>query len=113
EHGRSAVTGTDRLVERRGPTLGRARLVVGGVAPAEAVEAAAPLLEEGDDGVQVVERFHAPAGVVAAARIRPAGVALLRARAEHNNVGAALRTAVGGTGDGGGKAGFVEHGVMA
>ena len=81
-----------------------------GVAPAEAVQAAAALLEEGDDGVQVVERLHAVAGVVAAARVRPAGVALLGAGAQHHHVGAALRAAVGGARDGGGEAGFVEHG---
>jgi hypothetical protein len=76
------------------------------------VQAAAALLEEGDDGVQVVERLDAPAGIPGAARIGPAGVALLRAGAEHDDVGAPLGAAVGGAGDGGGEAGFVEHGKL-
>ena len=90
---------------------GRAGLAVAPVAPAEAVQAAAALLEEGDDGVQVVERLDAVAGVVAAARVGPAGVALLVAGAEHDDLGAPLRAAVGGAGDGGGEADLVEHWV--
>src|SRR6185503_1988500 len=72
EDGGGAVAGADQLVEGRGRGLGRTGLEVHGIAPAEADEPAAALLEEGDDGVQVVERLDAVAGVPAAARIGPA-----------------------------------------
>src|SRR5262245_61383483 len=77
EGGGDAVAGADRLVEGGGRALGRAGLEVHGVAPAEADETAAALLEEGDHGVQLVERLDAVAGVPAAAGVGPAGVALL------------------------------------
>ena len=63
------------------------------VAPAEAVQPPAPLLEEGDDRGQRIERLDAVAGVVAAARMRPARVALLAAGAERDDLGAPLRPA--------------------
>ena len=55
-----AVAGADRLVGRGAAAReGAQDLPVGAVAQAEAVEPAAPLLEEGDDRVQRVERAHA------------------------------------------------------
>ncbi len=65
------------------------------VAEAEAMEAAAPLLEEGDDGLERGEAAHAVAGIPAAARMGPAGIALLAAGAEQDDVGAPLRPARG------------------
>src|SRR4029079_2063551 len=50
-----AVTEAYVLVERGRCGLGRTGFPVGGIAPAEAVQAAAPFLEEGDHRVQVVE----------------------------------------------------------
>src|SRR6185295_5554300 len=63
------------------------------VAPAKAVQAAAPLLEERDGGGERVERLDAITRIVAAARMRPARVALLAARAERDDLGLALRPA--------------------
>ena len=63
------------------------------VAPAKAVEPAAPLLEERHHLRQRVEILDAIACVVAAARMRPARVALLAAGAERDDLGLALRPA--------------------
>ena len=93
---------------RDGARLGAHDLPVGVVAPAKAVEPPAPLLEEGDHRVQIVERLDAVAGVVAAARVRPAAVALLEARAEHDDIGAPLRPALRAARDVGRKADLVE-----
>src|SRR5262249_40177720 len=109
EEGGEAVAEADVLVESAGFALGRAGLPIERVAPAEAVQTAAALLEEGDDGVKVVERLDAVAGIVGPPRVGPARVALLRARAQHDDIGAALGAAVGGARDGGGEAGVVEH----
>src|SRR5690606_792768 len=51
---------------------------------------AAPLLEEGDHLRQRRERFHAIAGIVAPARMRPARITFPRARTERDDLGAAL-----------------------
>src|SRR6185312_9419004 len=71
----------------------RRRRMIEPVAPAEAVKPPSPLLEEGNDLRQLLIRLHAVARVIAAARIRPARVALFRARAERDDVGAPLRPA--------------------
>src|SRR5436305_10110136 len=63
------------------------------VAPAEAVQPAAPLLEERDHLRERIERLHAIARVIAAARMRPARVALLASGAECNDLGLAFRPA--------------------
>src|ERR1700742_3096280 len=60
------------------------------VAPAKAVEPPAPLLEKRDHLRERVERLHAVARVIAAARICPARGALLPARAERDDLGLAL-----------------------
>jgi hypothetical protein len=67
ERGRGAVTGADDLIERGWRLLWRTGLPVHVIAPAETVQAATPFLEEGDDGVQIVERLDAEARVVGAA----------------------------------------------
>ena len=105
-----AVADAERLVERRWRALGRAGFVIERIAPAKAVQATAAFLEEGDDGVQIVERFDAVAGVVAAAAVGPARVALFGTRAEHDDVGAPLGAAGGTARNGEGEAGVVEHG---
>src|SRR5881397_3925501 len=63
------------------------------VAPAKAIKPPAPLLEECNHLRERVEGLHAVAGVIAAARVRPARVALLTARAERDDLGIALRPA--------------------
>ena len=63
------------------------------VAPAKPVEPPAPLLEKRDNLRQRVESLHAVARVVAAARMRPARIALLGAGAERDHIGAPLRSA--------------------
>src|SRR4051794_34306238 len=78
------------------------------VAPAKAIEPPAPLLEERDDLRQRVERLDAIAGVIAAARMRPARVALLRAGAERDDLGPALRSAGAFQRDAERKGDFVE-----
>jgi hypothetical protein len=70
---------------------GRAGAPVDPVAEAEAVEAAAPLLEEGDDGVERVEGAHAEARVVAAPETGEVAVAVLSAGGESHHVRAAPR----------------------
>ena len=63
------------------------------VAPAKTVQPAAPLLEERHGGAERLQRLDAVARVVAPPRMRPAGVALLAAGAERDDLGAALRPA--------------------
>ena len=67
--------------------------MIGAVAPAEAVETPAPLLEEIDDGRQIGKSLDAVARLPAPARARPARVALLAIGAERDHVGAPLRAA--------------------
>jgi len=88
-----AVAGADALIGRAWRLRRRAGERVGAVAEAEAVEPAAPLLEEGDHGGERVERAHAEPGVVASERMRPVRVALLAAGRERDDVGAPARTA--------------------
>src|SRR3954468_243243 len=88
-----AVAGADALIGRARRLRRRAGERVGAVAEAEAVEPAAPLLEESDHGGERVERAHAEPGVVAPERMRPACVALLAAGRERDDVGAPARTA--------------------
>ena len=81
------------------------------IAPAEPGQAATAFLEEGEDGVEIVERFDAVTRVVGAAAIGPARVAFLEARAEGDDVGAALRPALRRARNGGGEADLMEkHG---
>src|SRR5690349_11785843 len=63
------------------------------IAPAKAMQPPAPLLEERHHLRQRIQRLHAIARVIAAARMRPARVALLAAGAERDNFGLALRPA--------------------
>ena len=80
------------------------------VAPAEAGQTPAPLLEEGDHLRQCVERLDAVAGVVAAPRMRPARVTLLASGAEHDDIGAPLGPASALQRNVEGKEDFVEGG---
>src|SRR3954470_6392970 len=63
------------------------------VAPAKTIKPPAPLLEERDRLRERIEGLHAVARVIAAARMRPARVALLAAGAERDDLGLALRSA--------------------
>src|SRR3954447_15416478 len=62
------------------------------VAPAKAIKPPAPLLEECNHLRERVECLHAVARVIAAARVRPARVALLTPRAERDDLRLALRS---------------------
>src|SRR5689334_14798572 len=62
EEATRAVAAAERLIARRWTGRGRAGLGIRAVAPAKAVEPAAPLLEEGDDGGERVEAAHPIAG---------------------------------------------------
>ena len=108
-----AVAGADRLVGGAGRLRRRARAAIGAVAEAEAVQAPAPFLEEGDHRVQRVERADAEAGVVAPARARPAGVAVLAARRQGDDVGAPHRAAAAAEADVEREADLVEIGRHA
>ena len=88
-----AVAAAERLVEGRGRLRGQAGLEVGPVLEAEAVQAAVPRLEEGHDRRQIVGAADAIGHVIAAARVGPAGVALLGARGQFDNLGAAFGAA--------------------
>ena len=77
ERGPCPVARADHLVEGRDLRARRAGLEVEMVLPAEPVQPPAPLLEEGDHRMDVVERLDAVARVVAPPRLRPAAVALL------------------------------------
>src|SRR5690606_37608763 len=88
-----AVALPEQLVFGRDARAGRGGGMVEPVAPAEAVEPAAPLLEEADNLRQCVERLDAIARVPAAARVRPAGVPLLAARADGDDLRAPFRPA--------------------
>src|SRR5207302_2962979 len=57
---------------------------------AESVQPPAPFLEERNHLRERIERFHAIARVIAAARMRPARVALLASGAERDDLGLAL-----------------------
>src|SRR6185295_10098313 len=63
----------------------------------------------GDRRVQLVERAHAIARIVATARIRPDRVPLLEARTERDDLRLALGTARRVKRDLGGKTYFVKH----
>ena len=88
-----AVANANRLIERRHRKPGRSRGMIEPVAPAKAVQSSAPFLEEGDHGGKRVERLDAIACVIAAARMRPARIALLAPGADRDDLGAALRSA--------------------
>jgi hypothetical protein len=60
--------------------------------------------------MQRVERAHAEARIVAAARVRPAAVAVLAPGGERHHVGAAHRPAAAAEADIEGKANLVEIG---
>src|SRR5690606_37622746 len=77
EGGRGAVAGAEHLVRWRWRARRQAGLVVAPVLEPEAVEPPVPRLEEGDDRREIVGAADAVGDVVAAARVRPAGVALL------------------------------------
>src|SRR5204862_1163729 len=85
-----AGAGADRLVERTERRVGRSRGMVEPVAPAEAMQPSAPLLEKSADGGARGQSLYAVARVIAAARMCPAGVALLTAGADRNDLGLAL-----------------------
>ena len=59
----------------------------------EAVQATVARLEEGDDDGQIVGAADAVGDIVAAARVGPAGVPLLVARGELDDLGAPFRPA--------------------
>src|SRR4051794_11479307 len=81
------------------------------VAPAEAMQLPAPLLEERHHRLQCLQRLDAIAGIIAPPRIRPARIALLAAGAERDKLGAPLRPARATQRDVEGKQDFVEgHG---
>lgn len=88
-----AVADPDHLVDRRDRGSRGGRGMIERIAPAEAVQASAPFLEEGHHGGERLETLDAIARIIAAPRMRPAGIALLAARAEHNDFGVALRSA--------------------
>jgi hypothetical protein len=93
EGGRRAIAGADRLVGGRWRARGQAGLVVAPVLEPEAMEPPVPRLEEGDHRREIVRAADAVGDIVAAARIGPAGVALLVARGELDDLRAALRPA--------------------
>src|SRR5437763_7339331 len=82
------------------------------VAPAKVVEPAAPLLEERHHLRERIEGLHAIAGVIAAARMRPARVALLASRSERDDLGLALRSARAFERDVEGEQNFVKAGHL-
>jgi hypothetical protein len=86
-----AVAGTDGLVGRRWRSRGQAGLVVAPVLEPEAVEPSLARLEENDDRRQIVGAANAIGDVIAAARVGPAGVALLVARGKLDDLRAPLR----------------------
>src|SRR4051812_39702271 len=63
------------------------------VAPAKAMQLPAPPLEDRPHRLQRGKRLDAVAGVIAPARMRPARIARLAARAERHDLGAPLRPA--------------------
>jgi hypothetical protein len=84
--------------------------VIDPIAVAEPVEPPAPLLEEAEHRVQGVEGTDAEPGIVAAARIGPAAVAVLAARGQRDDLGAPHRAAAAAQGDIEGKADLVKVG---
>src|SRR5690606_19699464 len=94
-----AVAGADRLVEGGRLVLRRAGFPVEGIAEAEGMKRAAPRLEEGHHLVEIGERTHAGARVVASPRVRHARVALLPSRGEFDDLVPPLRPARGAEGD--------------
>ena len=91
--GARAVSHSDRLIRRARRRARRAGGAVGAIAPAKAIEPAAPLLEEFDDLRKLRETLDAIARLVAAPRMRPAGVARLAIGAERHDLCAPLRSA--------------------
>src|SRR5207248_6867017 len=87
------VADPDRLVERTERGIERGGGMVEPVAPAKAMQPAAPLLEKSDDGGERGQSLDAIARVIAAARMRPAGIALLAAGADRDDFGLALGSA--------------------
>lgn len=83
--------------------------MVGPVLEAEAMETTVARLEEGDHRRQIVSATDAVGDVVAAARVGPAGVALLVARGELDDLGAPFRPAPRAPADIVGKPDLVER----
>ncbi len=109
EGGRRAVAGADRLIGGRWRARGQAGLVVAPVLEAEAMQPPVSRLEEGDDRRQIVGAADAVGDVVAAARVGPAGVALLVARGEFDDLRAPLRPAARAAADIVGKPDLVKR----
>src|SRR5690606_23357153 len=89
--GRRAVAGADGLVGRRRRARRQAGLVVAPVLESEAMQPTVARLEEGNPRRQIVGAADAVGDIVAAARIGPAGVALLIARGELDDLRAPFR----------------------
>ena len=83
-----AVALPDRLIARRRRLARRRRGMVGAIAPAKAVEPAAPLLEEIDDVSEIGEGLDAIARLPAPPRARPARIAPFAVGAERHHIGA-------------------------
>ena len=99
KQGRRAVAGAYRLVGRAWRLRWQARLEVGPVLEAEAIEAPVPRLEERHHRRQIVGAADTIGDVVAAARVGPAGVAFLGARGQFDDLRAALWAAARTTAD--------------
>ena len=108
EHGLHPIAFADHLIAggRRG--IGRARLEIGMVLPAKTDEPPPPLLEKADDVVDLIEGADTETGIVTAARIGPAAVALLAPRGERHDLGTALRPAARSARDRYREADFIE-----
>src|SRR5690606_29088938 len=93
----AAITGADRLISGSRDLRRQAGLVIRPILEAEAMQPAIARLKEGDDGCKVIGATDTVGDIITAARVGPAGVALLVARGELHDLRATLRSAARAT----------------
>ena len=97
EDDRHTIAGADLLVGLGRQLRRQTRPMIGPILEAKAVKLPVPRLEEGNDRGQIVGAADAIADIIAPPTVRPAGIALLVARGQFDDLGAPLRPAARAT----------------